>query len=96
MPVHEKIRARRGWPGTHRPRRTRRHPRRGTALRQPRRPDPRPGWPQAMLMLWVVISAGLLTLALVLNTAGHNTSCDRSAGTGCSALPSRSVPARPA
>jgi hypothetical protein len=94
MPVHEKIQARRGRLGARRPRRTRRHPRRGTAPRPLRRPDPRPGWPQAMLLLWVVISAGLLTLALVLNTSGHNPSCNRPAGTACSALPSLSIPAR--
>jgi len=26
---------------------------------------------QAMLLLWVVITAGLLVVALVLNTSGH-------------------------
>jgi len=26
---------------------------------------------QAMLLLWVVISAGMLAVALVLNTSGH-------------------------
>jgi len=26
---------------------------------------------QAMLLLWVVITAGLLAVALVLNTSGH-------------------------
>jgi uncharacterized protein (TIGR03083 family) len=32
---------------------------------------PRLGWQQAMLLPWVVISAGLLAVALVLNTSGH-------------------------
>ena len=57
MPVREKIRIRRGRPAAHRPRRPRRHPRLGLQ--------------QAMLSLWVVISAGILAVALVLNTSGH-------------------------
>ncbi len=71
MPVREKIRVRRGRPTALRPRRARRHPRRGRALPQPRRLYPRPGLQQAMLLLWVAISAGLLAVALVLNTSGH-------------------------
>jgi hypothetical protein len=47
----------------------------GQSLPQARRRYPRLGWQQAMLLLWVVISAGLLAVALVLNTSGH---------TGCS------------
>jgi len=68
MPAREKIRARRGRPAAHRPRRARRHPRLGVQ--------------QAMVLLWVVISAGLLAVALALNTSGHGT-CIRSMGTAC-------------
>jgi hypothetical protein len=57
MPVREKIRLRRGRPAAHRLRRARRHPR-GIALPQARRLYPRLGLQQAMLLLWVVISAG--------------------------------------
>jgi hypothetical protein len=80
MPVREKIRVRRGRPAARRPRRARRHPRRG---RQ-----------QAMLLLWVVISAGLFAVALVLNTSGQK-ACIRPMGTACSFAPSHSVPMRP-
>ena len=71
MPAREKIPVRRRRPAAHRPRRTRRHPRSGRALPQPYRLYPRLGWQQAMLLLWVVISAGLLAVALVLNNSGH-------------------------
>jgi hypothetical protein len=71
MPAGEKIRVRRGRPAAPRPRRARRHPRRDAALPQPRRLYRRLGLQQAMLLLWVVISAGLLAVALVLNTSGH-------------------------
>jgi hypothetical protein len=83
MPVREKIRVRRERPAAHRPRRARRHPRRGTALPQTRRPSPRLGRQQAMLLLWAVISAALLTVALALNSSGHNTSCIRPVRTAC-------------
>jgi hypothetical protein len=89
MPARENIQMRRGRPAAHRPRRTRRHPRRGTALPQARRLHPRLGWQQAMLLLWVVISAALLAVALVLNTSGHN-ACTRSMGTACPSPPSHS------
>ena len=71
MPVREKIRVRHGRTAAHRPRRARRYPRRGIALPQARRRYPRLGWQQAMLLLWVVISAGALAVALVLNASGH-------------------------
>jgi hypothetical protein len=71
MPVREKILARRGRPAAHCPRRARRHPRRGTVFPQARRLYPHLGLQQAMLLLWVVISAGMLAVALVLNTSGH-------------------------
>ena len=71
MPVREKIRVRRGRPAAHRPRRAWRHPRRGTVLPQARRLYPRLGLQQAMLLLWVVITAGALAVALVLSTSGH-------------------------
>ena len=70
MPVREKIRVRRGRPAAHRLRRARRHPR-GIALPHARRLYPRLGLQQAMLLLWVVISAGALAVALVLSTSGH-------------------------
>jgi len=71
MPAREKTRVRRGRPAARRPRRARRHPRRGIARPQPRRLYPRLTLPQAMLLLWVVITAGMLAVALVLNTSGH-------------------------
>jgi len=71
MPAGEKIRVRRGRSAAPRPRRDRRHPRRGRALPQARWLYQRLGLRQAMLLLWVVISAGMLAVALVLNTSGH-------------------------
>jgi hypothetical protein len=94
MPVRENIRVRRGRPEAHRRRGDRRHPRRGRAHPQARRLYPRLGRQQAMLLLWFVISAGLLAVALVLNTSGHK-ACIRSMGTACSSAPSHSVPMRP-
>lgn len=88
MPVREKTRVRRGRTAAHRPRGARQHPRRGTACPQARRLYQRLGWQQAMLLLWVVISAGLLAVALVLNNSGHK-ACIRSMGTTC---PSPSIP----
>ena len=82
MPVREKTRVRRGRPAARRPRRARRHPRRGTALPQARHLYPRLGRQQAMLVLWAVISAALLTAALALTTSGHKT-CARPMGTVC-------------
>jgi hypothetical protein len=89
MPAGEKIRVRRGRLAAHRPRRARRHPRRGTARPQPRRPHPRLGRQQAVLLLWAVISAALLAVALVLNASNHNPPCIRTLGTAC---PSPSIP----
>jgi hypothetical protein len=92
MPVREKIRARRGRLAAHRPRRARRHPRQGITLPQARRLCARLGWQQTMLLLWVVITAGLLAVALLLNTSGHNASCIQSIRTACSSSPSHSGP----
>jgi len=86
MPVREKIRIRRGRPAAHRPRRARRHPRRGRVPRQASRLYLRLGRQQAMLLLWAVISAALLATALVLNTSGHK-ACIQSMGTACPASP---------
>jgi len=83
MPVREKIRVQRGRTATHRRRLARWHPRRGTALPQARRRYPRLGWQQAMLLLCVVISAGLIAVALVLSTGGHE-ACTQLMGTVCS------------
>jgi hypothetical protein len=87
MPAGEKIRIR-GRPAVLRPRRARRRPRRGTARPRPRRLHPRLGRQQAMLLLWAVISAALLSIALALNTSSPNT-CIQSMGTVC---PSPTVP----
>ena len=88
MPAREETRGRRGRPAVLRPRRARRHPRRGTAVPHPRRRHARPGWQQAMLLLGAVISAALLTAALILNASGPKT-CARPMGTAC---PSPSIP----
>jgi hypothetical protein len=82
MPAREKIRVRRGRSAALRPRHARRYPRRGIAFPQPRRLHARLGGQQAMLLLWAVISAALLTAALVLNASGHMT-CARPMGTAC-------------
>ncbi len=82
MPAREKTRVRRGRPAVHRPRRARRHPRRGIARSQPRRLRARLGRQQVMLLLGAVISAALLTAALALNASGRTT-CARSLGTAC-------------
>ena len=81
MPARAKTRVRRGRPPA-RPRRARRHPRRGTALRQVRRLYPRLGRQQAILLLWAATTAALLATALLLNTSGHN-ACVQSIGTAC-------------
>ena len=88
MPAREKTRVRRGRPAVRRPRRARRYPRGGMAFPRPRRRYPRLGWPQAMLVLWAVISAALLTASLALTASGPKT-CARSMGTAC---PSPSIP----
>lgn len=91
MPAGEKIRIRRRRPIAHRPRRARRHPRRGIALPQPRRLYPRLGWQQTRLLLWAVISAALVAIALLLNTSGHK-ACIQPIGTGCPPVSSHSGP----
>jgi hypothetical protein len=55
------------------------------------RRDPRLGWSQAMLLAWVVISGGLLAVALVLGTSGQK-ACIGSMGTAC---PSPSISPHP-
>jgi len=91
MPAREKTRARRERPATHRRRRARRHPRRGTALPQARRLHPRLGWQQTMPLLWAVISAALLAIALLLNSGGHH-ACIQPMGTACPSPPYHSGP----
>lgn len=91
MPAGEKIQIRCGRPAVVRPRRARRHPRQCIALPQPRRLYARLGRAQAMLLLWAVISAALLAVALALNTSGHN-ACIQSMGTACPSAPSGSGP----
>ena len=71
MPAREKTRVRRGRPAAHHPRRAWRHPHRDIVFPQARRLYPQLGLPLAMLLLWVVISAGMVAVALVLNTSGH-------------------------
>ena len=92
MPVREKIRVQRGRTAAHRRRRARWHPCWSTALPQARQRYPRLGWQQAMLLLWAVISAALLAIALLLNTSGHN-ACIQWMGTACPSPPSHSGPA---
>jgi hypothetical protein len=94
MPGCEMTGVRHGRPAGRHPRRARRHPRQGGALPQPRRQYPRLGQQQAMMLLWAVITAALLAVALVLNTSGHNASCIRSVGTACPSPPSHSMPKR--
>jgi hypothetical protein len=94
MPAGEKIRILRGRPAAYRPRRARRHTRRGIAFPQARRLYARAGLSQAMLLLWVVISAGLLAVALVLNNSGHK-ACIRSMGTACPLPAASSMPMHP-
>ena len=89
MPPREKTRIQGGRSTAHRPRHARRHPRAGTARPQPRRLYPRLGWPQSMLLLWAVTTAALLTIALLLNTSGHNAST-QSVRTACPSAPSGS------
>ena len=91
MPVRAKIRMRRGRPASHRPCRARRRPRRGIALPRAHRLYARLGWQQTMLLLWVSISAALLTVALVLNASGHK-ACVPSMGMACPSAPSHSGP----
>jgi len=79
MPTREKIRIRRGRPAARRPRHARLYP--------------RLGWQQAMPLLWAVITAALLAIALILNTSGHNAPCTRSMGTACPSPLSGSGPA---
>jgi hypothetical protein len=90
MPARAKTRVRRGRPPA-RPRRARRHPRRGTAFPQVRRLYPRLGRQQAILLLWTVTAAALLATALLLNTSGHN-ACIQSIGTACPSPPSHGGP----
>jgi len=90
MPARAKTRVRRGRPPA-RPRRARRHPRRGTALPQVHRLYPRLARQQAILLLWAVTTAALLATALLLNTSGHN-ACIQSIGTACPSPPSHGGP----
>ena len=82
MPARQTTRARYGRPAVFRPRRARRHPRLETAFPHQRRRYARLGWPPGMLVLGAVISAGLLTAALVLIASGPTT-CARPMGTAC-------------
>jgi len=91
MPAREKTRVRRGRPAARRPRRARQYPRRGTARPHARRLYARLGWQQNMLLLWAVISAALITVALVLNASGHKT-CVQSIGMACPSAQSHSGP----
>jgi hypothetical protein len=44
---------------------------------------PRLGWRQAMLLLWVVITAGMIAVALALSTSSHSASCIQSLVATC-------------
>jgi hypothetical protein len=48
-----------------------------------------------MLLLWIVISAALPAVALVLNTSGHKRLLHPVGGNGVPSPPSRSMPMRP-
>jgi len=50
-----------------------RHPGQDTAPPQARPLYLRLGWPGAAFLLWLVIAAGLITVALTLKTGGHAT-----------------------
>jgi hypothetical protein len=71
MPAGEKIRVRRGQPAAPSSAPRPAAPALGHSPPQARRLYPRLGLQQAMLLLWVVASAGMLAVALVLNTSGH-------------------------
>lgn len=90
MPAREKIRVRRKR-AAHRPHRARRYSHRSIGLVRARRLYSRLGWQRAMLALWVVISVGLLAVALALNSSGHKASI-RSTGTARPSFPSHSAP----
>ena len=81
MPAREKIQVRRR--AVHSPRRARRRPHHGTALRRAHQLYLRLGWQQAMQLVWAVVSAGLIAVALVLNAGGHG-ACTPLMGTVCS------------
>jgi hypothetical protein len=81
MPAREKIQVRRR--AAYSPRRARRRPHHGTSLRRAHQLYPRLGWQQAMLLVWAVVSAGLIAIALVLNAGGHR-ACTPLIGTVCS------------
>ena len=95
MPAREKIRVRRGRSSAQRPRRARRHLRRGIAFPQTRRRYARLGWPQAMLVLGAVISAALVAVALAPTASGPRT-CARPMRSACPApsLPQHAGPGR--
>ena len=82
MPAREKIPVRHGRPAAHRPRRARRYPRQSVAFPQPRRLYARWAGSRPCCCCGAVISAALLTAALVHNASGHKT-CARSTGTAC-------------
>jgi hypothetical protein len=88
MPARQTTRARYGRPAVLRPRRARRHPRRGTAVPHARRRYPRLGRPPALLVVAAVICAALVAVALALTASGPTT-CARPMGTAC---PSPSIP----
>jgi hypothetical protein len=81
MPGREKIRPLRQR-AAHR-RSARWHLRQGVVLPQAHRLYLRLGWQQAMLLLWAVVSAGLIAAALALNAGGHRT-CTQPVGIVCS------------
>ena len=70
MPPREKTRLRRRRSAAHRPRRARRHPRRGIAFPQARRLYARLGWQQAIISLVATLTLLLVAVAGlgVLNT----------------------------
>jgi hypothetical protein len=76
MPERAKVRALQ----PRRARRRRQHPGRDGVLRHARRLYLRLGWQQTMLLLWLVVSIGLVVVALMLSRGGHAV-CTQSWGT---------------
>ena len=74
MPAREKVQAGRRR-GAHRPRRKRQYPRCGTVRRHVRRTCARPGFQQIALLLCLLATVGLTTVALALSRTDSRDTC---------------------
>jgi hypothetical protein len=74
MPVGEKIHADRRRTNI-RPRRKRRHPRHGSVRAHERREYPRQGFQRAALLLWLLTTITLITVALALTRSDSQHTC---------------------